>query len=613
MSLPMRHSKQRSQMITTTLLLVLCSMLMLLPSSTNAAANAASGGGYTNNGNFNAAKANAKSQFITAMRAAKDKPNYKLHRQDKQKRFTEMILKKATLLPPKDSTEEDPVVEYAAFLEEVVRRHEVRRLDEAAEGDDAADGDDAAVEGDDAYAEEDDAAAADEEEEEEVEEDDAVANNDDQRDDDVYLNYGFDLSEYSLKYATCSSIATFSDDMAADADTMTVLETDQFVVFRLCPSNSCSSSSIYGCTGDYGEYMLTMEDWLEIIAEYREEEFERYCDYCGECDDGNYYGGDDIYNNNQDDGGRRLADQVDDGAYQDEDYQEDQYADGYCSLCTGYYDMCNAEDAIDYSNFFGCKKYQVSDDLILYIGPHCASDKSAIVLTLFDDEYCTNYVGDSYDINTITGLDITKETLMQYYNNDCIACKESDLMFQDADEDGNDNEITGVCENLYAASGKCNKYMYSANQQSYQSSAQANNENTVCNYISSVVTGNYDEKGYIYFDAGDYSSNNKYNEFANDLYRVEIVTGGQVMGLLIFSTAVLAFMIWSCVLHNKISKKSMDGLASGTQYRNNPGSVGRGATKELPRQNSGIMMCRSEVTANSALDIPAKYRGGTMA
>ena len=47
-------------------------------------------------------------------------------------------------------------------------------------------------------------------------------------------------------------------------------------------------------------------------------------------------------------------------------------------------------------------------------------------------------------------------------------------------------------------------------------------------FIKSVVTGAYDEKGYIYYDATDYTSNNLYNEFASDLYREEIVTTGQM-------------------------------------------------------------------------------------
>merc|ERR1740124_676585 len=501
-----------------------------------------------------------------------------------------MMLKKGIHVPSK---KEKPVAK-------LLSSGTVRRLDQYynagnddvdyyAAADDAAAGDDAA--GDDA------AAAA----------DDDVEQYYQQRDDDMYLNYGFDLSTYSLKYATCSSIATYSDDLAQDEDSSTVLRTDQYVVFRLCPSDTCNSASVYGCQSDYGEYMLPIEDWLEIIAEYREEEFERYCEYCAECDIDEYYQAADDAGNDQDeeqDGeerrNRRLADE--DQAQVDDAYinEEDPYSDGYCSACSDYAD--------------------VSNDQVLYIGPYCSSDKSAIVLTMFDDEYCSNYVGDQYDINTLTGLDLTSETLMQYYNNDCIACKESELAFQDANDDADENEdnndITEVCENIYNAAAKCNQYMSSATQKSYQSSEQYDNESNVCNFIKSVVTGAYDEHGYIYFDASAYSSDNEYNEFASDLHKVEIVTAGQIFGLVIFSSVVLFFFMSACIMHGKIQKKNMSGIGVGTINQNIGGANISGMPSHIPRQNSGIMACRSEATTGSNIsgddDDKNPYMGGTM-
>ena len=50
---------------------------------------------------------------------------------------------------------------------------------------------------------------------------------------------------------------------------------------------------------------------------------------------------------------------------------------------------------------------------------------SKILLTVFSNKYCSIYVGDQYYVNTITGLDLKDNMFMQYYNNDCIACKES--------------------------------------------------------------------------------------------------------------------------------------------------------------------------------------------
>ena len=42
----------------------------------------------------------------------------------------------------------------------------------------------------------------------------------------MYLNYRFDLPEYSLKYAGCSSVTTLSDKMAQDEESNTVFMTN---------------------------------------------------------------------------------------------------------------------------------------------------------------------------------------------------------------------------------------------------------------------------------------------------------------------------------------------------------------------------------------------------
>ena len=244
---------------------------------------------------------------------------------------------------------------------------------------------------------------------------------DDQATDD-YDDYGFDVSSYSLKYAGCSSVSAFSDDMAEDEDSTTVFETDQYAVFRFCPSDSCSDTSTYGCTDNYGEYMVPLYTWLTIVAEYRAEEFERYCEYCDAC-----YGSNDDANANADDGNngnrnrnRNLAD--DDGAAQGSNC-------AYESACTGYNDLCNNDDygKTDWTQFFGCKEWQydADEELSFYIGPHCASDKTSIIIGTFEDDACAVYEGEKYDLATITGLPFTSDALMEYYESDCIPCKES--------------------------------------------------------------------------------------------------------------------------------------------------------------------------------------------
>lgn len=466
------------------------------------------------------------------------------------------------------------------------------------------------------------------------------ANNNAGDDGAAYADYGFEIESYSLKYAGCSAIATFSDDLAEDEDSTTVFEKDQFVIFRLCPSDTCSDGSTYGCMYDYGEYMLPLEDWLGIMDNFRQEELERYCDYCYACvgaqdtDDNNNGGGgndyyyenrgDKYYNNGQvdDNAGDDAAgddaagddaagddangdDAAGDDAAGDDANGDDaaaadngddagdrrrlddggQYDCSYSNKCSGYYDICNpSDDAIDWSNFFNCRELDVNDDVVLYVGPHCASDKSTIILAAYSDQYCTEYVGDNYDISTITDQLFSADSLEEYYRSDCISCQESSLPFQKANGDDDNDDISEVCENLYGYAAKCNRHIGGATDESYQSYQQADNEYAVCSFIHSVVTGSYDEYGYIYIDSNSFAKDNKYNEYAELAIRRDVVTVGQGFGLALFSFFILGLLGWAVVLRKQVIRR---GAFNGSTKDPLSGN-------EVSRQNSGIMFSRSK-------------------
>lgn len=195
--------------------------------------------------------------------------------------------------------------------------------------------------------------------------------------------------------------------------------------------------------------MVPLYTWMTIVAEYREEEFERYCGYCDACYAANYYNSTDDGNNNNNNN-RNLADDNDDGAAQADDYVANC---GYENACKGYYDLCNNDDdKVDYSQFFGCKAYGASDDLTLYIGPHCAKDKSSIVIAPFQDDACSIYEGDTYDLATVTGLPFTSDALMEYYETDCIPCKESvsTIQIQYPLLSGQGEDFLKSCKNSHA-------------------------------------------------------------------------------------------------------------------------------------------------------------------
>jgi len=465
-------------------------------------------------------------------------------------------------------------------------------------------------------------------------------------DDDEYSGYGFDISQFSLKYASCGTIRSFSDDMAADEDSDGVLDQTAFVVFRLCPSDSCMSTttttsssssstsdssgssnslSTYGCMSDYGEYMIPLEDWLSIIGEYREEEMERYCDYCSYCapvnddDDGNdqYYNngaenrGDKYYNyGDLDDAYNQNNEEADDGGVQDDANEKDdgerrrrraenaQYDCSYTDACSGYSDICyNDDQKIDFTGFYECVKFNYDDDTVLYVGPHCSADKSSIVLSVFEDEYCTEYVGDKYDLYTLTGQEISSDSLESYTRHDCISCQESQLPFQQIDNDADDNDnISEICENLYNYAAKCNRYIGSANDNSYQSYQQVSNEYAVCSFIHSVVTGSYDEYGYIYVDASSYRKDNRYNEYAEAAIRKDVVTLGQALGVTFFVFALVGMAGYASWIRRQVDqRRSM--FNAGKEPLNEGAGYGRGvagAKAITTRQDSGILRCRSD-------------------
>ena len=102
-----------------------------------------------------------------------------------------------------------------------------------------------------------------------------------------YDNFQFDVSSYSFKYVKCQTIRTFSNNIAEYQGDgympKTVLEREQFVVFRFCPTAYCSTESNYGCESDYGEYILLLSEYLSAMKDYNDDRLQAYCNYCEQC------------------------------------------------------------------------------------------------------------------------------------------------------------------------------------------------------------------------------------------------------------------------------------------------------------------------------------------
>lgn len=96
-------------------------------------------------------------------------------------------------------------------------------------------------------------------------------------------DFGFDISDYAIKYTGCHRVETYNTDIAQNENINSVLGTQSYATFRLCPADECYENNQWGCSQNYGEYVVAMEDFLGGLLGYNEERVYGYCEYCAEC------------------------------------------------------------------------------------------------------------------------------------------------------------------------------------------------------------------------------------------------------------------------------------------------------------------------------------------
>uniref|UniRef100_A0A7S2L4H5 Uncharacterized protein n=1 Tax=Leptocylindrus danicus TaxID=163516 RepID=A0A7S2L4H5_9STRA len=341
-------------------------------------------------------------------------------------------------------------------------------------------------------------------------------------------SFNFDATAYSLKYTRCQNIEYFNEYAAGNnywnqyynnnAQTSdSLISTKSFAVFRLCPAGSCSANS-YGCSSNYGEYMVELSSFLNAMQEYKELKQEHYCDYCKACVKQQQY-----YDNsaNNDDGGNNN------NYFQPcADYSRCQYYENSC----GDNDD-NDNDKYAPSNYFNCVQEVGYDSngqaVALYIGPVC--DDTGITLGLFYDNQCSQYAGDQFSLSSFAsnvatavsaaGSGSNSNSMEEYYDNGCVRCKFSKMPFyynNDNNNDDNNDDVLDLCNDLYTYSAKCEDhltaqrygyYTYGANM-NFASEAQ---RTTACNFIGNVARGSYNERGRVYLDQKSYNMQQGYH------------------------------------------------------------------------------------------------------
>jgi len=340
--------------------------------------------------------------------------------------------------------------------------------------------------------------------------------------------YEMDLTPYSLKFMQCQFVKAYDDEIADDADLGTVLATQRFVTFRLCAD--CDS-----CSYGYGEYMISLEQYLEATVDYYEEEQENYCQACEEC------GNDDA------DGGRKLAAVDCDSCYAECQFYENFEEQGYV-------------DAADYLEC-GMVGEANDDGSAYYVGPICGNSGQQILLGVFTDEFCSIFNKDGTSLDELIQANaddnngvvpqITYHTIQKVSSGSCISC----LVEPEDDADANEEpEVQQVCEELYENAAKCETpYSFSgvisSGVEDYAN--QAANEDTVCGFIKAVNGGAYDEEGEISLSSSNVTAGGGSS-----------TTGWQKFTIAVLAVGTLGLVGFAATLHSALTKGTKADLSS---------------------------------------------------
>ena len=305
--------------------------------------------------------------------------------------------------------------------------------------------------------------------------------------------FEYDLNDFSLRFDHCQYVKMYDDEMAGDEDAETPLATRHFVVFRLCPTDECST-----CDSVYGRYVMEVDEYLQATVQEQANAIENICDNC----------------------------------------QEECYEDGSgCSGCGAFcykYQNLEANGYVDAADYIECQQLQMNNNgdenqneaegqenddgnqNQLYIGPRCSSNGDRIMLGLFSDEDCLSPYTDM-DVEDALGYQISYQLLAHTYNadgNNCLSCNENiyDGFDDDAvangnnQQNGNDeqdaDDVNEMCERVYGEAAKCESIygidaFVQVNREERDYENQVENENVVCAYIDSLLADSYTETGEI--------------------------------------------------------------------------------------------------------------------
>ena len=393
--------------------------------------------------------------------------------------------------------------------------------------------------------------------------------NDNKQQEDEAEEEGFytDLTPYSLRLERCQYVKQFDDTSVSSyynygSSSMPVptspLSLEQFVVFRLCPADSCST----GCDSEYGEYVTTMYDYLYYLTTMNGNRMESLCNACT-----NY-----CWDNAVENFSHQGTSVTCDGCKNKCNSYQNLHAFGYVDAAN--YVKCTAiykQTKHSYTNSYGETEYSTTTKTY-YVGPKCvtqskyhsATSKSRhnrqIRIGVFSDINCWEPLPNVH-VEDVLGYKVNyhKFRISDSGDQECLACKtDSSSNYNQNKNYNNKNNREGnskdnqnnknqkdftltFCYNIYDKSAKCEaKHGFASGMAQVNGyDAQLAIEESTCTYVDSVVYDSYNAYGEI----ETYEEQDVYDQY---------VTHGQKMSLLFLSVAILGLIIYGNFLHAEI-------------------------------------------------------------
>ena len=257
-------------------------------------------------------------------------------------------------------------------------------------------------------------------------------------------DWGFDASQYSLSYERCATVKHFDVEKAAEEDATSPFRTQHFAVLRLCPAKTCDNPDWYatddaadeeeadeegereegeeeqgaeeeeyaevygangrGCSSNYATLLLDAGQYMGLMTEYEDTQFEMYCNYCE-----NYM--QEAYEEWLQNGGQARKLEFEDFK---NDHEVQRILGSDMDACRVMANACGNGFEDNYADLLDCAEVQKNNGMIAYTQATCAEDGQTITLGVYSDDECSEDITSQVNIANWIGEEVDDEEIEHY-------------------------------------------------------------------------------------------------------------------------------------------------------------------------------------------------------